>query len=642
MKRILIFFISFFSLVSANAIPEVKVYSNGDYGLSLDGTISINNSSESVPEQYVVDEDGNLYLLASFSGGILPNGETLSSSTKVLLKYTSEGKCVWAKPVSGAGKLMEFDGQLLLAVWAKSAGFEYDGVLRKPREKYSEFLMKISKEDGIVLSEIEIEADNINREGAFPFFSTRYSGISVSLDGDLWFILDVMPTFDALNAQTPVSIKKYGDNDKCLVRLSSDLKFKQAIGIGSEANDEVDYLKGECPRLVQNLIFVGDTLFCHIPFGGDEMNISFDESNPVIVKKKTGWKCVASAAFCKYLLKGDRLELLNYKVINEKDGQAKRFFVNSQNQLILSIPYANHDEGKETYYMLNSDMSYRELTGYAYTSIRNTGSQKSFMLDSQYNIIKSENFEISERKYSEDTDILSVPLEYTFRSAKYDKEENLHWIFEFPSLDNYPYAPACYVDANRGLFYLSFFAKVNVDIDMSEKSDVKYNERVIARYIETYRIKTSSEHVSMVVNDGNDMVRHGSDAEVVISAETGYHVESVKTSKGEDVEVSWNGHCSIKNVTEPVELIITTGLGENAVEQQDAVTLGVYPNPVNDILNVDDAENASFEIVDMAGNVVRSGVVNEGKIATSELSEGMYVLTINKEIGAYSTKIVKK
>ena len=97
------------------------------------------------------------------------------------------------------------------------------------------------------------------------------------------------------------------------------MEFKQAFGIGSDADDEMDFFKGESPRLVQNLIFVGDTLFCHIPFGGDEMNISFDESNPVIVKKKTGWRCVASAALCKYLLKDDKLELLNYRVINEND-----------------------------------------------------------------------------------------------------------------------------------------------------------------------------------------------------------------------------------------------------------------------------------------------------------------------------------
>ena len=164
----------------------------------------------------------------------------------------------------------------------------------------------------------------------------------------------------------------------------------------------------------------------------------------------------------------------------------------------------------------------------------------------------------------------------------------------------------------------------------------------IGRYIETYRVKTSSENASIVVNEGNDMVRHGSDAEIVVSAAKGYHVESVTTSKGDKVEVSKNGHCTIKNVTEPVELVITTALGENAVTQYSAAGLDVYPNPVKDLLNVDDAEDASFEIIDLSGNIVGSGVVSDGKIATSELSEGVYVLTIKKEIGAYSTKIVKK
>ncbi len=646
MKRIFIFFISFFSLVCANAIPEVKVYSNGDYGLSFDGTIPLNNSTESIPERSIVDEDGNLYMSAFYKGGVLPNGDILPSSpTDAVLKFSSSGECVWAKAVKNVRKLMEFDDHLLLAVSVSQGEvFVYDGVSRKISGNFSVFLLKISKENGKLLKEIEIEMDNVESsgQGSFPFALSNYCGMSVSADGDLWFILDVKPEFKRLNEQTPVTIKRFGDNDKCFVRLSSDLEFKQAFGIGSDADDEMDFFKGESPRLVQNLIFVGDTLFCHIPFGGDEMNISFDESNPVIVKKKTGWRCVASAALCKYLLKDDKLELLNYRVINENDNQAKRFFVNSKNQVIVSVPYVIWDKGEETYYMLNPDLSFRELESYPYNTARNCGSQKSFRFDKNFNILRFEDYDFIERKYSSDLEELPNPGDNSFRCAKYDINENLHWVFDFPSLDDYPYTPECNADPERGFLYLCFYANVNVDIDMSEAINEKNNERVIARYIETYRIKTSSEHVSIVVNDGNDMVRHGSDAEVVISAEKGYHVESVKTSKGENVEVSWNGRCSIKNVTEPVELIITTGLGENSVDQTDAVALSVYPNPVKDLLNVDDADDASFEIIDLSGNIVCSGVVNDGKIVTSELSEGVYVLTINKEIGAYSTKIVKK
>ena len=645
MKRIFIFFISFFSLVSANAIPEVKVYSNGDYGLSLDRTIPLDNSSESIPERSLVDEDGSLYMSAFYKGGVLPNGDRLPSSpTDVVLKFSSSGECIWAKTVSGVRKLVEFDDHLLLVVLPQEKIFVYDGVTRKASGSFSAFLLKISKEDGKVLKEFEIELDNVvtSGQGSFPFAFSNYCGVSVSANGDLWFILDVTPEFKRLNEQTPVTIKRFGDNDKCFVRLSSDLEFKQAFGIGSDADDEMDFFKGESPRLVQNLIFVGDTLFCHIPFGGDEMNISFDESNPVIVKKKTGWRCVASAALCKYLLKDDKLELLNYRVINENDNQAKRFFVNSKNQVIVSVPYVIWDKGEETYYMLNPDLSFRELESYPYNTARNCGSQKSFRFDKNFNILRFEDYDFIERKYSSDLEELPNPGDNSFRCAKYDINENLHWVFDFPSLDDYPYTPECNADPERGFLYLCFYANVNVDIDMSEKSDVKYNERVIARYIETYRVKTSSENALIVVNEGNDMVRHGSDAEIVVSAAKGYHVESVTTSKGDKVEVSWDGHCTIKNVTEPVELVITTALGENAVTQYSAAGLDVYPNPVKDLLNVDDAEDASFEIIDLSGNIVGSGVVSDGKIATSELSEGVYVLTIKKEIGAYSTKIVKK
>jgi len=645
MKRLITLLIPLLTVIGVYAIPEVKVYSNGDYGMVLDGTISINNSMESIPEHTIVDEDGNLYMVATFKGGILPNGDKLPSSyTEAIIKFTSDGECVWAKAVPSVTKFIEFDGNLLLTVWAEENGFSYDGVTRKQRGEYSEFLLKINKEDGKVMSELEIELDNvmISGQGSFPFSISSYCGMTVSPDGDLWFMLDVKPEFKGLNAQTPVTIKRFGDNDKCLIRLTSDLEFKQAIGIGSDSDDEVDFLKGECPRLVQNLFFVGDTLFCHIPFGGESINISFDEAKPVIVNRKKGWRCVASAAFCKYLLKDDKLELLSYRVINEQDDQAKRYFVNSQNQVIVAVPYAIWDQGDESFYMLNSDMSFRELDGYAFHSVRSTGDQKAMKIDRSFNILKMENYDFVKRKYSEDTDALEIPTVYTFRCAKYDKDENLHWIFEFPSLDGYPYTPECNVDPDRGYYYLCFFADVDVDIDMSEASDVRKNERIIARYIETYRIKSSSEHATIEVNGGNDMVRHREDAEVVITPEAGFHIESVSTAKGDKVDFSWDGRCSIKNVKEPIELVITTGDGANSVDQVDAVVLGVYPNPVKDILNVDDAEGSSYEVIDLAGNVASAGIINSGKIATSQLAKGTYVLTIKKEIGAYSTKIIKE
>ena len=67
MKRIFIFFISFFSLVCANAIPEVKVYSNGDYGLAFDGC-QLNKKSDAmtIMKEARVDGDGNLYFLFVF------------------------------------------------------------------------------------------------------------------------------------------------------------------------------------------------------------------------------------------------------------------------------------------------------------------------------------------------------------------------------------------------------------------------------------------------------------------------------------------------------------------------------------------------------------------------------------------------
>lgn len=146
MKRLITLLIPLLTVIGVYAIPEVKVYSNGDYGMVLDGTISINNSMESIPEHTIVDEDGNLYMVATFKGGILPNGDKLPSSyTEAIIKFTSDGECVWAKAVPSVTKFIEFDGNLLLTVWAEENGFSYDGVTRKQRGEYSEFLLKINK-----------------------------------------------------------------------------------------------------------------------------------------------------------------------------------------------------------------------------------------------------------------------------------------------------------------------------------------------------------------------------------------------------------------------------------------------------------------------------------------------------------------
>lgn len=75
-------------------------------------------------------------------------------------------------------------------------------------------------------------------------------------------------------------------------------------------------------------------------------------------------------------------------------------------------------------------------------------------------------------------------------------------------------------------------------------------------------------------------------------------------------------------------------------------SLSIYPNPATDILKIDNADNlanASFSIVDILGKtVIQSKALNNNAIDVSNLSSGVYVLSVSSENGAKQFKFQKK
>ncbi|MCR5246401.1 MAG: T9SS type A sorting domain-containing protein [Paludibacteraceae bacterium] len=612
--------------LSAYSIPKPNFHSNGDYGFEYLGRTKLPTSVFFKFGGGISDKNGNFYCLF---GGFLQ-------------KISVDGEYLWQIEYKGeASKISFIDGDLFLPIKNeyKTNVVTYGDNTFETTNADSYFLLKIDSDNGSIKNSFELEVDDFVEDGFDPFDQYR-NGYAISKEGDLFFMFDINENYSRVNKDNEASFQRYGDNDKCLFVLSKDLELKKAICLGSDQDDETEYVRSE--HLSPYMTFAGDTLFMYVPFLGKECNVSLDPENPVIAQNKSSYK-KACAALCKYLVEGDNIELLAYNVINERDGQIKRFAVNSHNRVVACQPEWVFDGGNDSFYDIQPDMTLKELQGYAYVPtgcLNYTKQEPRFLFDENDDIIRiGEPSTDDEIAFAEG--IVFPPSESLAgsRMAKYDGETlEFKWLLSIENSRNVPLFRVC---AAKGLIYMIVGSNCSIDFDPTEGSDIIGGDH-IARYIETYRIKTSSEHASIVVNEGNDMVRHGSDAEVVISAEKGYHVKSVTTSKGDDVEVSKNGHCTIKNVTEPVELVITTALGENAVNQYSSAVLDVYPNPVKDLLNVDDTEDASYEIFDLSGNIVCSGVVSDGKIVTSELSEGVYVLTIKKEIGAYSTKIVKK
>jgi len=73
----------------------------------------------------------------------------------------------------------------------------------------------------------------------------------------------------------------------------------------------------------------------------------------------------------------------------------------------------------------------------------------------------------------------------------------------------------------------------------------------------------------------------------------------------------------------------------------------VYPNPVNDIINFSNQDNAivsTLTMTDLNGRVVKSVKVNatEGQISVSDLATGMYIMKISTDQGIATKKIIKE
>lgn len=85
-------------------------------------------------------------------------------------------------------------------------------------------------------------------------------------------------------------------------------------------------------------------------------------------------------------------------------------------------------------------------------------------------------------------------------------------------------------------------------------------------------------------------------------------------------------------------------VGTLGVNEINTPKVGIYPNPVNDILNVTNvSDKAKYKLYSAAGQLVMEGAIDKQKINVSSLVKGTYVVSISdngKEVT--NTKIIKK
>lgn len=83
-------------------------------------------------------------------------------------------------------------------------------------------------------------------------------------------------------------------------------------------------------------------------------------------------------------------------------------------------------------------------------------------------------------------------------------------------------------------------------------------------------------------------------------------------------------------------------LGTSEVNKKDN-NFGIYPNPVNDILNITKVSHkATFEIHNAVGQIVKKGSIDNNKVNVVELLKGNYIITVKDNNISESFKFIKK
>jgi len=100
---------------------------------------------------------------------------------------------------------------------------------------------------------------------------------------------------------------------------------------------------------------------------------------------------------------------------------------------------------------------------------------------------------------------------------------------------------------------------------------------------------------------------------------------------------------AIGNVFYAVKQATVSGTMAVSEAKSDVKPVKIYPNPVEDVLNVlNVSANASYEIFNSPGQLVSNGNIGDGKINVSTLVKGIYFITIKNKKENNTTKFVKK
>jgi hypothetical protein len=99
-----------------------------------------------------------------------------------------------------------------------------------------------------------------------------------------------------------------------------------------------------------------------------------------------------------------------------------------------------------------------------------------------------------------------------------------------------------------------------------------------------------------------------------------------------------------RNTDKLIALSTFTRPGDSTSDLFEEDEFKIYPNPASDILNVKfiGMESASFKIMNVLGQMVRTGKIVQDKIDVSELQNGMYILEVNDGEEVMTKRFIKE
>lgn len=161
---------------------------------------------------------------------------------------------------------------------------------------------------------------------------------------------------------------------------------------------------------------------------------------------------------------------------------------------------------------------------------------------------------------------------------------------------------------------------------------------------------TVNEAPDISVKSSSDMICKGATATVVASGAEKYSwstgdqaaavvISPVTTTAYTVTGFGKNGCFSTVAFEQKVEICNGVGGSEGSVSR-----FSVYPNPSNGELFVEMTSDAEIEILDIAGNLIREVVVQEGKthLYITDLQAGIYILTFKNGNKRESVKVIRQ